>query len=332
MIQKTNGKLYVTGEYQVLNKKGIAVIYGIPKYISFKISESNKFSYGKMNEEETFTFNEKELKFENDDNLLVQKSFLVAFKYLQNLGVEITPFVMNIESELEDTSGNKYGFGSSSAVISGIIKSVLNYFNCDINNIILFKLAVLAQIHADNLSSGGDLASSIYGNLVYYRHYNLKWVLKRKDNIKIVNKSWPHLVLLPFKTDILFGAVWTKSSFKTKELTNDIDKSNLKVARCLVQDSYKELRTNDYINLKKTIKSYQQWFEDVLSEEGIITSDIKTAIKILNKYMLAAKISGAGGGDSVIFIYPNDFNFEGVKKELSKNNLELILFEVENDK
>lgn len=42
---KTHGKLYIAGEYQVLNNGGNAIIFGLNRYIYFNISPSDHYSY-----------------------------------------------------------------------------------------------------------------------------------------------------------------------------------------------------------------------------------------------------------------------------------------------
>lgn len=328
---KTNGKLYIAGEYQVLQSGGIALVYGIDKYIELNINDSNEYSYqngdGILHR---FLYKDNELSFnDTNNNILVQKSFKMIFEYLEYLNVEIKPFKINILTELESTKGEKYGFGSSSAIISAIIKIVGKYFGIDLDDMLLFKLSVLAQKEADELSSGGDLAASIYGTTVFYKRYNIKWLNKQKSFKKLVSKKWPKLKIIPFKTKMNFAAIWTKKSYKTENIELVISKKQLKQSRMIVNNMYSNFILNNYLEIKTNIKQYQLWLEEILEGENLITPEISKSLKILNKYFLAGKVSGAGGGDSVIFLYPEGYDFKELAEELTKNNLELIMLKEE---
>lgn len=324
---KTSGKLYIAGEYQVLNSGGLAIVYGLDKYIEFNIESSNNYSYQNGdNIKHSFTYNDDILEFDNsNDNEIVKQAFEVVFKFLELKKVSITPFSILINSELETTKGEKYGFGSSSAIISGLIKVVAKFFGLELSNDTLFKLSVIAQKEANELTSGGDLAAAIYGTTLLYQRYNLKWFLKQKNFSKLLKKKWPKLKIQTFKTNLKFGAIWTKFSYKTKNVELNITKKQFKEAKRIVSSMYVNIIQNNYLEVKSNFKEYQKWLDSVLFDEQLITNEIKLALKILNKFYLKGKVSGAGGGDSVIFLYPNNYDFTELQKELELNNLELIL-------
>lgn len=324
---KTSGKLYIAGEYQVLNTAGVALVFGIDRFIELSIEEDSKYSYQNGdNIEKEFVYEGKEVVFPNNNNNdIVKKSFEVIFEYLNSKKIMITPFKIVINTELENKNGKKYGFGSSSAIITGIIKIVAEFFKQDLSNDILFKLGVIAQSRADVLTSGGDLAAAIYGTTILYQRYDLNWVKKQKSFSKLIDKKWPKLKIIPFKTNMNFAAIWTKTSYKTEGLTTVIPKAKYRVAKKIVNKMFVSLIDNDYLSLKEQIKEYQSWLESILVEENLITPEISKTLNILNKYLLAGKVSGAGGGDSVIFLYPEGYNFMNLETELHENNLELIM-------
>lgn len=324
----TYGKLYLVGEYQVLNKKGNAIVFGISKQMNFEISESSSFYYITREEKYAFKYENLELSFDDlHDNKLIKSSIKTVFEYLEFKKINIKQFGLKINSELETKDKIKYGFGSSSALISGIIKSILNLHLENITDELVFKLSVLAQIDAEEVTSGGDLAASIYGGFIYYRHYNLRWILMNiEKKAYLYSKSWPDLKIIKIKTDLKFGAIWTKKAYKTKGLKKEIEKDDLKHARKIVKNVFLSLSSNNYVKTKENIYEYQKWFNHVLEEENIIIPEIKKTFEITNNYGLATKISGAGGGDSLVFLYPEGFNFTDLKEDLEKNNLELFVF------
>lgn len=322
---RTNGKLYVLGEYNVLNKKGNAILYGMNRHINFVIQGHEEFLYQTRNQKQSFNYNGKHFVFESNNNdELIKAALKVAFDYLIFKEITIKEFKLIIKTELESENGDKYGFGSSSAILTGVIKSILLFHNVKNTNNLIFKLSVLAQDKLNDLSSGGDLASALNKGVIYYRRYNLKWFNKNKDNINIVTKKWPDLIIKKINSDFNFGAIWTKKSYKTKKLTYEISKSEYKQATNLVKRAYKNMLTNNYIRLKSNIKEYQTWLELILEKDELYTEELKKANKLLSKYNLASKISGAGGGDSVIYLYPKGYNFKNLNEEVKENNLKII--------
>jgi len=321
----TNGKLYVIGEYNVLRPKGIAIIYGLDIGIKFEIIPSKDFIYNTREVTQYFEYENKKFTFESNNNdELIKKAIEITFKYLKYKGIEPERFNLNIVSDLETEEGKKFGFGSSSALITGVIKSILKFHELKVDKKVIFKLAVLTQIALNDLSSGGDLASALYGGVIYYRRYNIKWLLKKYKDISIVEKKWPHLKVVEIKTNMKFSSVWTKTSYKTKKLTYKISKKEYKLAQKLVKNAYHNLLSNNYAELKKTLNKYQLWLEQILKQDDLYTKELKEAIRIVKKYSLSGKISGAGGGDSIIFMYPIGFNFNNLVEDLKESNLVLF--------
>lgn len=322
---KTNGKLYIVGEYNVLNEKGNAILYGMNRHINFTIKNHEEFLYKTRNQKQSFKYNNKTFIFESNNNdELIKKSLEVVFDYLTYKNIEIQQFKLIIDTELETKDGKKYGFGSSSAIITGVIKSILKLHGIINNKLLVFKLAVITQDRLNDLSSGGDLASALNKGVIYYQRYNLKWFNKHKENINIVDKKWPHLKVKKLNNEFKFGAIWTKTSYKTKKLTYNISKTEYKKARQIVKNTYKSIETKNYMALKENIKKYQKWLEQILKKDSLYTKELKKANEILKTFNLASKISGAGGGDSVIFLYPKGFNFKHLSNKCRENDLLLI--------
>lgn len=322
---KTNGKLYIVGEYNVLNKKGNALLYGMNRHITFLIKGHDEFLYETRNQKQSFNYNGKHFVFESNNNdELIKAALKSAFDFLVYKKREIKEFKLIINTELESKDGKKYGFGSSSAILTGVIKSILLFHNINADDYLIFKLAVIAQYSLNDLSSGGDLASALNEGIIYYRRYNEKWFNKKYNDISIVEKKWPNLIIKPLETNFKFGAVWTKKSYKTKKLSYNISNKEYKLANKIVKSAYKNIITENYIKFKEDIYNYQKWLELILENDNLYTKELKQANKILKKYHLASKISGAGGGDSVVFIYPKGFNFINLNKDLKEVNLKLV--------
>lgn len=319
----SNGKLYIIGEYNVLRPKGKAILLGINKHIDFQIQESQTFSYLDNGDKEIFYLQDGEVVFTNGNDPLVKIAISESFKYLNYLNVELKTFALEIKSHLAN-DGIKLGLGSSAAIITGTIKSILAFHEIAFDELLIFKLAVITKIKAEEYSSGGDLASSLYQGLILYRRYNLKWVLKNINSKKIYESSWPDLKIVPISSQYKFGAVWTKESYKTVPLTYEITKKEYRDAQKLVNKAYRSLCDNHWYDLKVSLNQYQLWLEKVLKQDELVTPKLSKGIEIANDNYLTAKISGAGGGDSIIFLLPKGYYLNNFEKDLEKNNLELL--------
>lgn len=300
---KTHGKLYIAGEYQVLNSGGNAIIFGMNRYMHFKIDDNDNFLYVSRGKAFNFTYENKTFTFANN-NKIVNEAIKTTFEYLNDNKIIIKPFKIDIKSELETNNGTKYGFGSSSAVITGIIKVILLFHEIQCDEKLIFKLAVIAQIKGDVLTSGGDLAAALYGGYLYYERYDLEFVLNNIDNNNLMNLNWPMLLIEPINAiDINVMAIWTNESYKTKPLNKEITKKLYKYANRLVKVLKAGLEKGKFKLINKAISAYDQWLKAILKDTNRYINSFNEINDIAKKHGLSSKLSGAGGGDSAIVIY-----------------------------
>lgn len=255
---------------------------------------------------------------------MLNESINQTFKFLKSKNIELKPFHLTIKSNLEEHSNKKYGFGSSSALITGVIKSILLFHEYNFDKYLIYKIAVLTKYKNNDISSGGDIAAAIFGGFLYYKRYDVKWLEKNISKNNILEIKWKGLKIREIKTNLCFNAIWTKTSYTFKNLSSKLTNNDYKIANKIVKSTYRNLLNNNYLKLKEDINNYQLFLERILETDNLYTNELKLAISIAKSYNLSAKISGAGGGDSVILIYPKGFNFSNLKEDLKDNNLQLI--------
>ena len=182
---KIPGKLYIAGEYSILKPGNEAVLVAVNKFVNLTISPSKYYlfkselgSFRWMNSNDVPVFSYHQLKH-------AKSAIYVSHLFLRSKNITPKVFRINLNSELMDHENKKYGLGSSSAVIVAVIRAILSFHSVFIDNLVLFKLSVLAQIEINDMSSGGDLAVSIYGGYVRYRRYDNVWVLNNKGKPNI---------------------------------------------------------------------------------------------------------------------------------------------------
>lgn len=304
---KVPGKLFLVGEYSVLKTGQNAIIMAINKFLKVSIKkhkshfliETNK---GKLSFKDSLEIKESNLKH-------VEYATKMAHDYLEYHQVKPMFYHIVIESELE-SEGKKYGLGSSGAVIIGILKSILMFHKINISDLELFKLAVLTQLKMDDITSGGDLAASIYGGMVYYERYDLNWLLEHQD-LSVIKESWPGLVIEEIDYDDLKLVVgWTKKVSSTKEKIQDFKRKEISFswyekAYQVVLNTKDALIKDDFYNIKQNVLYYQELLNILENDYGYLinTKELHLINESVNQLGYAGKISGAGNGDCGIGIY-----------------------------
>lgn len=296
------GKLYLMGEYNVMEANHQAVIMAIDRTMTFSIEESDDYSinssYGNFKGSSIKAF--KTLSH-------VYAAASIAQSYLEFKGIKVKPYHIEIKSNLDDGK-QKFGFGSSGVSVVGVLKSILDLHGCGITQDALFKLSVLVQYQMSALSSGGDLASTIYGGVILYTRYDELWLLANiNKGFELLDILWPYLNIEPldFSYQVMVG--WTQSPFVSQNGTQklaDYRYNNsigyheyLDKANRYVYDFVSALKQNQ--SIESSVHNYQTWLEklgEILNLE-VITPVLSQLIEDSKTEGLCAKVSGAGGGD-----------------------------------
>ena len=312
---KIPGKLYLIGEYNILNDGQSAILFTIDKYIKISISHNPTFVL--VNEKQTYQINVNKgiISVEEESLIISETAMQIALNYLAYLHVPLRPFRLQITNQLVNKNGIKYGLGSSAAILIAIIKSILTFHHVAFTNLELFKIAVLGQQLLGRKTSGGDLAACVYGGVICYRRYNYQWL---KNNLgrgfEIIKETWPLLRIeeLPY-ADLKLMIGWTNSAHSTDanlgKILNqqDVFLQFVSQANPLVIQARDAIVNHQFQTLAQLINRYQdQLFQlDQDLDLGFNTDILKTLIHVGNACGGASKISGAGYGDCGISLNPN---------------------------
>lgn len=306
---KIPGKLFIIGEYSVLKPGNEAVLVAIDKFINVSIEAATDYEFSSEMGRFKWMMSDKLPVLMYDVMQHVKAAIYVTHMYLKYKKVIPSVYRINLDSELTNSEHKKYGLGSSGAVIIAIIKGILTFHHVDFTNLDLFKLAVLAQIEISDITSGGELAASIYGGWVFYKRYDLVWVLNNKGQIDVFMEStWPLLKiekLNPPKLDLAIcysGLPMTTKTYteKVQALTNQVWYQNFLNKTYLIVTQFKEaLIRNDYYTMKHMVTLYRELLQDLEKEAGIIieSEPFKKMIEKAQSFGFIAKTSGAGFGD-----------------------------------
>ncbi len=330
---KVPGKLFIMGEYSVLKPGNEAVLVAVDKFIYVRIDDDVEYEFSSEMGRFKWMISDQLPVLMYDSLTHAKAAIYVAHQYLKYKNVMPKTYKIQLDSELTSPENHKYGLGSSGAVIVAIIKGILEFHGVKLRKLDLFKLSVLAQIEISDITSGGELAASIYGGWVHYQRYDLIWVLNNKGKLnEILHSTWPLLSITKLKPPYVTLAVcFSGFSQSTKSFTNKVQVLNqnpwyatfLNKTRLIVAQFKEALIRSDYYTIKYMIELYRELLLELEKQAGIkIESEpFKKMIETANKLGFAAKTSGAGYGDCGIAIVKNKVDRTLLHDEWIKQNL-----------
>lgn len=325
---KTPGKLFVAGEYAVVEKGYAAVITAVDCFIHLTIKETTRnygeiFSKGFTTETAKWTRSHNRFWLKNQNYRLkyIRSAIHTTERYLYEQKIPLRLFDMDISSELNDEKGKKLGLGSSGAITVATVRALLQFYGIDDQDGLVYKLSVLAQMNLGDSSSFGDLASSCYTGWIKYTNFDHKFVTQRLRRIptkRLVELEWPFLKIerLTVSDAIEFLIGWTGSPASSNRLVRDVQtqkKQSHREYRHFLDESKKSvdqlalaLSTNDIPGIKAAVTRNRMALLEMGQQTGVMieTPALEELIELAAKHHAVAKTSGAGGGDSgIAFVF-----------------------------
>ncbi len=90
------------------------------------------------------------------------------------------------------------GLGSSAAVLVSVVKVLNEFYETHLSNLYIYKLAVIANMKLQSLSSCGDIAVSIYTGWLAYSTFDHEWVSQQIEDTsvnEVLNKTGQAYIL-----------------------------------------------------------------------------------------------------------------------------------------
>ena len=308
------GKLYLAGEYAILEDYASALITSVPKKITVFVEESDKITiFDTINKTSVGLFEE------NSNFTLVQQFIQFLTEYTNS----DKTFALTIFNELH-SDDKKYGLGSSGAVLVAISRAILSFENITYNDLTIFKLVALFNIKHNLSGSMGDVAASINDGITFYQKFNAEFVnemIRQNKTVKeIINTNWDGLLIEKIhpKADLSILARWTGEAVDTKEHVKlwkqhkDNYKEEFKVfvetSNHLVKTLKDNLVETDASNALNTINKLR---ENLLYLESFSKIPMETnAMKNYIDSHSAGKQSGSGSGDIVLGFEKNNDKYQ----------------------
>lgn len=306
MFTKYPGKLFLMGEYAIMEPGSISVVSAVDHYLNISIESSDDYeilsSHGNLLGLEVF---------ENKKMPHVHSSLKVL-----NALIDFKPFKMVINSELE-IDGKKIGFGSSGVVVVGVLDSLLKFHDVTLTRMELFKLACLVQLEMEEFSSGGDLAATVFRDTIVYQSYDIEWLKNQDFNIpKLIRMPWPLLDIYPLKVDNFFTIEigWTGSPHSTNtsllQLRYRSKEDEIFYLQWVIQANkitsnfIESVKNENFESMSKQVFNYQNHLRQLETWLGI-EIETERLKDLTHSTLYPSKISGSGGGDCGIIFLPN---------------------------
>ena len=308
------GKLYLAGEYAILEDYASALITSVPKKITVFVEESDKTTiFDTINKTSVGLFEE------NSNFTLVQQFIQFLTEYTNS----DKTFALTIFNELH-SDDKKYGLGSSGAVLVAIARAILSFENMGYSDQTIFKLVALFNIKHNLSGSMGDVATSINDGITFYQKFNAEFVnnmIRQNKSVKeIINTNWDGLLIekIQPKADLSILARWTGEAVDTKEHVKlwkkhkENYKEEFKVfvetSNHLVKTLKENLIETDASNALNTINKLR---ENLLYLESFSKIPMETnAMKNYIESHSAGKQSGSGSGDIVLGFEKNNNKYQ----------------------
>ncbi|MBM6739860.1 phosphomevalonate kinase [Enterococcus gallinarum] len=319
------GKLFIAGEYAVVEPGHPAIIVAVDQFINVTIEGARK--NGSIQSAQysdlpiRWTRRNGELVLDHRENPFhyILAAIRLTEKYAQEKGTLLSFYDLKVTSELDNSNGRKYGLGSSGAVTVATVKALNLYYDLKMDRLTQFKIAALAHLAVQGNGSCGDIAASCYGGWLAFSTFDHEWVLRKQQEwtlTQLLTSDWPELsirpLIVPKSLRLLIG--WTGSPASTSDLVDQVYQSKeakekgyakfLTDSKDCVNRLIDGFLNEDSRTIKKMITENRKLLVGLSSLTGVTieTPALKKLCDLAETYRGAAKSSGAGGGDCGIVI------------------------------
>ncbi|MFJ4623810.1 phosphomevalonate kinase [Streptomyces sp. NPDC088812] len=329
VVRSAPGKLFVAGEYAVVEPGTPAVLVAVDREITVMATLSDAadivISSDLVPRAVTWRWRDGRLHAPGTKNgdadkdgargalAHVVSAVETVGRLLAERGLPLPGPKISISSRLHD-NGRKYGLGSSGAVTVATIDALTSLCGLDLSLDARYRLAVISSAGIDPKGSGGDLAASTWGGWIAYQAPDRAFVLdltRRHGIEEALRTPWPGLAVrrLPAPRGLTLEVGWTGSPASTTSLVSGLHRRTwrgtashrafVETSTDFVRASITALEAGDDQSLLRQIRRARQELARLDDEVGlgIFTPELTALCAVAETVGGAAKPSGAGGGD-----------------------------------
>ena len=341
--QSAPGKLYIAGEYAVVEPGHQAVLVAVDRFITVRITQAEDGGSADPAGHISSTLYEAQsltwYRRPEDGVVMVDKQFddyvVSAIRMVEQMvreaGGPLRYFDLDVSSELDDGCGRKLGLGSSSAVTVATVRAVARFYGLVLDDMAVYKLALLATDAVQPIGSGGDIAASSFTGWVAYTSPDRAWLHQVSGApgtgnspggsaglSELVRMDWPLLSIRRLPAPGLRLSVgWTGSPASTPRLVADVQAHTrgaqdaaytafLRESEACLSALTLALREDDGGEIGLRIQEGRRLLSGLSRTSGITieTPQLRRLVEIAQEHGAVAKSSGAGGGDCGIALCP----------------------------
>ena len=320
------GKLYIAGEYAVVEPGHQAVLVAVDRFITVRVSAAEQAGRitSALYANRSLTWHRRPEDGMVEVEELLDDYVVWAIRMVEHLvcesGGALRFFALDVSSELDD-GGRKLGLGSSSAVCVATVRAVAAFYDLPLDDLAVYKLALLATDAVQPIGSGGDIAASALTGWIAYASPDRVWLRRRSREVgvgELVGMEWPGLAIERLPAPRLGLRVgWTGDPASTPRLVagvrartrgaRDADyDAFLGASQACLTDLVRALRQGRAQAVGSCIGESRRLLSRLSRTSGITieTPRLRQLVEIAQEHGAAAKSSGAGGGDCGIALCP----------------------------
>ncbi|MEV6962747.1 phosphomevalonate kinase [Streptomyces sp. NPDC051207] len=326
VVRRAPGKLYVAGEYAVVEPGNTAILVAVDRCITVTVTDADHtgvvISSDLTARAVRHRWLDGRLTGGDGSTAHVVTAIEAVADLLAERGLAVPPLSVSVTSTLHD-NGRKYGLGSSGAVTVATVAAVAAYCGLQLPADARFRLALLATARIDPKGSGGDLAASTWGGWIAYRAPDRAFVLdvaRRRGVEEALRTPWPDFEVrrLPAPHGLSLEVGWTGNPASTTSLVRGLHRRAwrdspsyqkfLETTADVVHAAIGALEAGDREDLLHQIRRARQELARLDDEVGlgIFTPGLTALCDAAEDVGGAAKPSGAGGGDCGIALLDAD--------------------------
>lgn len=329
IVTRAPGKLFIAGEYAVVEPGEPAVLIAVDRFLTVRLSPSD--DVGRVHSREygqapvvwtraEGSTNPVSIVLEHHPYDYVVSAMTLMERLRDERGLPGHYFDLHIESDLDDSSGRKFGLGSSAAVTVAVVAALDRFYGMGLTRTERFRLALLSTIMIAPDASGGDVAASTFGGWIRYTapdRVTLRESLERHGVTRaLTSPGWsPHRVdRLPDPSSLELLVGWTGSPASTERLVGGVRppsgrsaspyESFIDESRGCVDALVESLRADDGPRTLEVISRARRLLQHLGETRGIRieTDELRLLCDLAEQHSTAGKPSGAGGGDCGIVL------------------------------
>ena len=336
------GKLFIAGEYAVVEPGHPSILVAVDRYITVTLTQSpdvghiHSSEYGRLPVEWRWDAESGGIVVDHHPYDYVTSAIEVMERLRGERQIPPRLFDLQIESELDDANGQKYGLGSSAAVVAATIAAINEFYELELTALERFKAALLATIAVSPRSSGGDIASSTFGGWISYSSPDRAALIETMATSSVTDslraEGWGPLTVRPLSVPDHLRLVvgWTGSPSSTEALVGSVKKASpadspayttfLESSDRIVDCLTAALEASDTVLAQRLLREARENLLLLQSTSGITieTENLRRLCEIAEEHGGAAKPSGAGGGDCGIALADCGADLEAMRAAWAK--------------